>query len=127
MVEACVAIGAEEIDDLINLIRKRQRAQSLEEIAKFVNPFVRGWVNYYGRFYKSALTPVLRELERSLAETPYVNGCSGPPPELGAGAVHSDLSTPKAQFHSERVGILRAPQGSGEHHGFAANRVVLIA
>jgi len=41
--------------------------QSLEEVAKFVNPFVRGWVNYYGRFYKSALTPVLRELERSLA------------------------------------------------------------
>jgi group II intron reverse transcriptase/maturase len=41
--------------------------QSLEEIAKFVNPFVRGWVNYYGRFYRSALTPVLRELERSLA------------------------------------------------------------
>jgi group II intron reverse transcriptase/maturase len=41
--------------------------QSLEELAKFVNPFVRGWVNYYGRFYKSALTPVLRELERSLA------------------------------------------------------------
>ena len=25
--------------------------QSLEEIAKFVNPYVRGWVNYYGRFY----------------------------------------------------------------------------
>ena len=40
--------------------------QSLEEITKFVNPFVRGWVNYYGRFYKSALTPVLRELQRSL-------------------------------------------------------------
>jgi hypothetical protein len=41
--------------------------QSLEEIAKFVNPYVRGWVNYYGRFYRSALTPVLRCLERSLA------------------------------------------------------------
>jgi RNA-directed DNA polymerase len=40
--------------------------QTLEEVARFVNPFVRGWVNYYGRFYKSALTPVLRELERSL-------------------------------------------------------------
>ena len=40
--------------------------QSLEEIAKFVNPYVRGWVNYYGRFYRSALTPVLRHLERSL-------------------------------------------------------------
>jgi RNA-directed DNA polymerase len=40
--------------------------QSLEEIAKLVNPFVRGWVNYYGRFYRSALTPVLRCLERSI-------------------------------------------------------------
>ena len=40
--------------------------QSLEEIARFVNPFVRGWVNYYGRFYRSALTPVLRHLERAL-------------------------------------------------------------
>ena len=40
--------------------------QSLEEIARFVNPFVRGWVNYYGRYYKSALTPVLRHLERRL-------------------------------------------------------------
>ena len=40
--------------------------QSLEEIARFVNPYVREWVNYYGRYYKSALTPVLRCLERSL-------------------------------------------------------------
>ena len=40
--------------------------QSLEDIARFVNPFVRGWVNYYGRFYRSALTPVLRSLERCL-------------------------------------------------------------
>ncbi len=40
--------------------------QPLEEIARFVNPFVRGWVNYYGRFYRSALTPVLRCLERAM-------------------------------------------------------------
>lgn len=40
--------------------------QSLEEIARFVNPYVRGWVNYYGRYYRSALTPVLRHLERAL-------------------------------------------------------------
>jgi len=40
--------------------------QSLEEIAEFVNPYVRGWVNYYGRYYRSALTPVLRHLERAL-------------------------------------------------------------
>lgn len=40
--------------------------QSPEEIAQFVNPYVRGWVNYYGRFYRSALNPILRYLERSL-------------------------------------------------------------
>lgn len=40
--------------------------QSLEEIARFVNPYVRGWVNYYGRYYRSALYPVLRHLERAL-------------------------------------------------------------
>ena len=40
--------------------------QSLEQIAQQINPFVRGWVNYFGRFYRSALTPVLRHLERAL-------------------------------------------------------------
>jgi len=40
--------------------------QSLEEISRFVNPYVRGWVNYYGRYYRSALNPVLRHLERAL-------------------------------------------------------------
>ena len=39
---------------------------SLEDIARFVNPYVRGWVNYYGRFYRAALASVLRYLERSL-------------------------------------------------------------
>lgn len=40
--------------------------QSLEDLAHLVNPSVRGWVDYYGRFYRSALTPVLRHLERAL-------------------------------------------------------------
>jgi RNA-directed DNA polymerase len=40
--------------------------QSLEDLARLVNPSVRGWVDYYGRFYRSALTPVLRHLERVL-------------------------------------------------------------
>lgn len=41
--------------------------QSLEDIARVVNPSVRGWVNYYGRFYRSALTPILRCLDGALA------------------------------------------------------------
>lgn len=42
--------------------------QTLEQIAELVNPYVRGWFNYYGRFYRSALTPVLRHLERALVK-----------------------------------------------------------
>jgi RNA-directed DNA polymerase len=41
--------------------------QSLEDLARVVNPVVRGWINYYGRYYPSALTPVLRNLDRALA------------------------------------------------------------
>jgi RNA-directed DNA polymerase len=40
--------------------------QSLEAIAQVVNPSVRGWGQYYGRFYRSALIPVWRCLERAL-------------------------------------------------------------
>jgi hypothetical protein len=31
------------------------------------NPVIRGWLNYYGRYYKSALYPTLRHLNRCLA------------------------------------------------------------
>jgi Group II intron, maturase-specific domain len=31
------------------------------------NPVIRGWMNYYGRYYKSALYPALRYLDRRLA------------------------------------------------------------
>ena len=41
-----------------------------------MNPSVRGWVNYYGRFYRSAF-PVLRHLERALVagRAGNTNGC----------------------------------------------------
>ena len=35
---------------------------SLEEISRITSPVVRGWINYYARFYKSALYPTLRHL-----------------------------------------------------------------
>ncbi|WP_311972571.1 group II intron maturase-specific domain-containing protein [Bradyrhizobium agreste] len=35
--------------------------------ARMFNPIIRGWMNYYGRYYKSALYPTLRHLDRCLA------------------------------------------------------------
>ncbi|HVM13984.1 MAG TPA: group II intron maturase-specific domain-containing protein [Egibacteraceae bacterium] len=41
--------------------------QSLEELARAVNPVVRGWINYYGRFHRSTLSKVvLRHLNEYL-------------------------------------------------------------
>jgi len=31
------------------------------------NPIIRGWLQYYGRYYRSALYPTMRELDRDLA------------------------------------------------------------
>lgn len=40
----------------------------LEDIARMFNPIIRGWISYYGRFYKSALYPTLRCLDRRLVQ-----------------------------------------------------------
>jgi len=44
----------------------RYSDRSIEDIAEKINPVVRGWINYYGRFYKSALTSILRQIEDAL-------------------------------------------------------------
>ncbi len=41
--------------------------QTLEDLARLVNPSVRGWMNYYGRFYRSKCLQVLRHLNEALA------------------------------------------------------------
>ncbi len=40
--------------------------KALDDLARRWNPVLRGWINYYGRFYKSALHPVFRHLNRTL-------------------------------------------------------------
>jgi len=40
--------------------------KTLEDLSRMFNPVVRGWVNYYGRFYKSELYSVLRHMNRAL-------------------------------------------------------------
>ena len=41
--------------------------QTLEDLARVINPVVRGWMNYYGRFYRSKCVQVLRHLNEALA------------------------------------------------------------
>ena len=37
---------------------KRGFSQSVEELAKAINPIIQGWINYYGKFRKSALSAI---------------------------------------------------------------------
>ena len=40
--------------------------KTLEDIAKSINPIVQGWINYYSRFYKSALSQILGHINDAL-------------------------------------------------------------
>lgn len=40
--------------------------KQLEDLARMFNPIIQGWINYYSRYYKSALYPTLKCLERRL-------------------------------------------------------------
>jgi hypothetical protein len=42
--------------------------QRLEDLANFTNPVVRGWLNYYGRFYRSKCVQVLRHFNEALGQ-----------------------------------------------------------
>ena len=38
---------------------RRQTQLSLQDIARMINPLLRGWIAYYGRYAPSALYPLL--------------------------------------------------------------------
>ncbi len=45
----------------------KKRTNTLQEIATEINPVVRGWINYYGKFYKSKLKKFMHILNVKLA------------------------------------------------------------
>ena len=47
--------------------RRLPTQQRLEDVARIVNPIVRGWVTYYGRYYRSRCVAVLRHVNLALA------------------------------------------------------------
>ena len=49
--------------------RLRQRShQSLGDLSRLYNPIIRGWFQYYGRYYRTELYSVIRQLDQKLVK-----------------------------------------------------------
>ncbi|MFD7860636.1 group II intron reverse transcriptase/maturase [Streptomyces microflavus] len=44
----------------------RRTRHAFAQLARFINPIVRGWIQYYGAYYRSALEPLLRRINAYL-------------------------------------------------------------
>lgn len=61
--------AAKNIRETIKSWKLHRRVnETLEDIARAINPIVRGWVNYYGRFYKTHMYRTLAQIERRLTK-----------------------------------------------------------
>jgi RNA-directed DNA polymerase len=59
--------AAKAIRDTIRSWKLPQRSdKAIEDLSRMFNPIIRGWLQYYGRYYRSALYPTMRELDRDL-------------------------------------------------------------
>src|SRR5215831_19326409 len=74
-----IGFGPAVSDKAVKAIRAEIRSwnlhlrsdKAIEDLSRMFNPIVRGWLQYYGRFYRSALYPPMRQLDRSLARWAY--------------------------------------------------------
>jgi RNA-directed DNA polymerase len=64
------AVSAHALTKMSDQIRRwrlhLRTGLSLDELAKTINPVVAGWMQYYGRFYRSALFPILQRINTYL-------------------------------------------------------------
>ena len=59
--------AAKSIRDVIRSWRiHRVSDKSIVELSRILNPIIRGWINYYGKYYKSALYPIFNQLNMAL-------------------------------------------------------------
>lgn len=59
--------AAKEIRQTIRRWRIHMRSDlEIGEIAQRINPIIKGWILYYGQYYRSALYPTLKQLDRYL-------------------------------------------------------------
>ena len=64
------AISKEALKKISSEVRSwrldHRTGQDLVDVAKDINPIVRGWMQYYGAFYKSAIYPLLSRINAYL-------------------------------------------------------------
>lgn len=65
------AVSARAAKEMRQKIRRnwklpRRTDKELSDLARMFNPILRGWINYYGRFHRSAMAKALQTLNRSL-------------------------------------------------------------
>ena len=59
--------AAKAMRDTVRSWRMRNRSdQSIDQLSRLFNPVVRGWFRYYGRFFRSELYSIARQLDREL-------------------------------------------------------------
>ena len=71
----------------------RRTTMTLDDLADWLNPIVRGWINYYGRFHRTGMIPLLQRVStyrrRGLGRS--TDGCG--PMQLSDGGGPADRST----------------------------------
>jgi group II intron reverse transcriptase/maturase len=64
------AISKEALKKISSEVRRwrihRRTGHTFAQLARVINPIVRGWMQYYGAFYHSALKPILRRINAYL-------------------------------------------------------------
>jgi hypothetical protein len=64
------AISTDALNKISGEVRRwrlhRRVPLTIGEIARWINPIVRGWAQYYGAFYRSALCPLLARISTQL-------------------------------------------------------------
>ena len=60
--------AAKALRDEIRSWRLQSRSnKSIQDLSRMFNPILRGWLQYYGRYYRSAAYQAIRQLDRALA------------------------------------------------------------
>jgi hypothetical protein len=89
-------------------LRYRNRTElSLADISRLHNPILRGWLAYYGRFYRSAMCPVFRHFNKN------VGGLGDEEVQTAEGPQGAGEQVSRTVFREEAVSL----RALAERHG----------